>query len=129
MTTNRTIRVTVKTHIVETRVIEMPLDEADEEFQQLVLEDLFEEQAAGEAEIDFDVEDSDFDSAIAEREGDLGVDGAYAEVGQRTIEWVALLPEEPPARPMSPHVIDPVEYLDDELAAAGDAWRDEQEVN
>lgn len=131
MTTHRMVRVTVKTQVVETRVIEMSLDETSEDFRDLVLLDLFEGTDAGDVEIEYDVEDSDFDEALAERESDmpLGKDGAIAEIGRRTIEWVELLPEEPPVMPASPHMIDPVEYLDDELAAAGDAWRDEQEVS
>lgn len=131
MSTHRMVRVTVKTQVVETRVIEMSLDETSEDFRDLVLLDLFEDTNAGDVEIEYDVEDSDFDEALAEHESDmlLGKDGAIAEVGRRTIEWVELLPEEPPARPASPHVIDAAEYLDDELAAASDAWRDEQEVS
>lgn len=132
MTMNdRTVRVTVKTTIIETRTVDIPLDECDEEFRDLVENEWFEEQDSGEREIDFDVEDSDFDSAIAEREGELGEDGAYAEVTARTIEWVQLLPAAPPARPASPHAagVDDRGDMEDEIAAAGDAWRDEQEMS
>lgn len=128
--TNRIVRVRVKTTVIETHVVEIRLDDTSEDFRSLVLEDHFEEVGYGEAEIDYEVEDTDFDTALADLEQPLGVDGAIAEVEGRTIEWVELLPEAPPARPASPHEAPGLGFDDpDDLAAAGDAWRDAREVD